>query len=294
MGAHDPGEVRGMSGRRLKVFVDDLRDAPEGWLWIMTPGEAIDLLKSGEVREISLDHDLGYDEAGDDLAGYQIVAWLEEAVATGEFAFPLPLISIHSANPVGRRNTSGLLPPSRGSRRGAVSERLYLRKATTANVGFYNSAYRAGRHSDTGVGYFLPGWRIGPLAVAIVFGPLIPLIPLILLYVLAKTVWALVSPRVNPAGDALRGASDPPPAYNPEQRHDRLQVRPPLLPGRPDPEQHPLGRPGRCLVAQRAVGVAGLRGRERILGHLRLQPPLHVPPVRLRPSATRGRMPRRP
>ncbi|MDE1348062.1 cyclic-phosphate processing receiver domain-containing protein [Vibrio aestuarianus] len=49
------------------------------------PEEAIALLKQGTVTEISLDHDLGDDEHG---TGYDVVLWIEEAVATRGFQPP--------------------------------------------------------------------------------------------------------------------------------------------------------------------------------------------------------------
>lgn len=75
----------------------------------------------------------------------------------------------------------------------------------------HNPAYRVIRHSDSGIGYFPPGWWIAPLSVAIVFWPLIPVV---LLFVLAKALCSLLFSRKNPAGDALKDAPDPPPAYN--------------------------------------------------------------------------------
>src|SRR5439155_2676500 len=47
---------------RMKVWLDDRRSPypdPDSWTWVRTPAEAIELLKTGEVTEISLDHDLG-------------------------------------------------------------------------------------------------------------------------------------------------------------------------------------------------------------------------------------------
>ncbi|WP_407829907.1 cyclic-phosphate processing receiver domain-containing protein [Vibrio vulnificus] len=43
------------------------------------------LLKQGTVTEISLDHDLGDDEHS---TGYDVVLWIEEAVATQGFQPP--------------------------------------------------------------------------------------------------------------------------------------------------------------------------------------------------------------
>jgi hypothetical protein len=57
------------------------------------PDEAIELLKSGLVEELSLDHDLGDDERG---TGYDVVLWVEEAVAM--HGFIPPKITVHSAN----------------------------------------------------------------------------------------------------------------------------------------------------------------------------------------------------
>ena len=84
--------------RNLKVWLDDLRPAPEGWVRVLWPSEAIELLKTGAVAELSLDHDLGDDSRG---TGYDVLVWLEEQVALQ--GFEPPAIVIHSANVVGRQ-----------------------------------------------------------------------------------------------------------------------------------------------------------------------------------------------
>ncbi|AHF91380.1 hypothetical protein OPIT5_15300 [Opitutaceae bacterium TAV5] len=81
----------------MKVWLDDVREAPEGWQRVFWPDEAIALLQRGSVTGISLDHDLGDDTRG---TGYDVIAWIEEAVAVRGFV--APEIRIHSANPVGR------------------------------------------------------------------------------------------------------------------------------------------------------------------------------------------------
>ena len=78
----------------MKVFLDDERPAPEGWTRTRWPDEAIALLQTGNVTDISLDHDLGNDEKG---TGYDVLLWIEEAVAMRHFS--PPNIVIHSANP---------------------------------------------------------------------------------------------------------------------------------------------------------------------------------------------------
>jgi hypothetical protein len=77
----------------MKLFLDDEREAPEGWVRVRWPEEAIKLLSTGQVTDLSLDHDLGDDERG---TGYDVVLWIEEAVATEGFV--PPRIVVHSAN----------------------------------------------------------------------------------------------------------------------------------------------------------------------------------------------------
>ncbi|MES2011739.1 MAG: cyclic-phosphate processing receiver domain-containing protein [Pseudomonadota bacterium] len=64
-----------------------------GWRRVYWPDEAIQLLESGAVEEISLDHDLGNDARG---TGYDVILWIEEAVALR--GFKPPRIIVHSAN----------------------------------------------------------------------------------------------------------------------------------------------------------------------------------------------------
>ena len=47
----------------MRVWLDDQRAAPEGWVHVRTPEEAIELLRGGEVEELSLDHDLASSSA---------------------------------------------------------------------------------------------------------------------------------------------------------------------------------------------------------------------------------------
>ena len=77
----------------MKVYLDDERETPLGWERVYWPDEAIALLKTGEVTHISLDHDLGDDARG---TGYDVVLWIEEAVATQ--GYNPPVITVHSAN----------------------------------------------------------------------------------------------------------------------------------------------------------------------------------------------------
>ncbi len=88
----------------MKVFLDDLRCPPEGWIAVLWPEDAIELLKTGEVIELSLDHDLGDDSHG---TGYDVLLWIEDAVVVSGF-LP-PRITIHSANPAAKQRMEAAL-----------------------------------------------------------------------------------------------------------------------------------------------------------------------------------------
>ena len=81
----------------MKVFLDDERTTPEGWVRVYWPDEAVALLQTGQVTEISLDHDLGDDARG---TGYDVLLWIEEAVHLRGFV--PPRMQVHSANPAAR------------------------------------------------------------------------------------------------------------------------------------------------------------------------------------------------
>ncbi len=81
----------------MRVFLDVERPAPAGWARAYRPGEVIRLPETGQVTEVSLDHDLGDDARG---TGYDVVLWVEEAAAVRGFA--APRLTVHSANPPAR------------------------------------------------------------------------------------------------------------------------------------------------------------------------------------------------
>jgi hypothetical protein len=81
----------------VKVWLDDRREAPEGWVHVRTPEDAIDLLRGGGVDELSLDHDLGLDVGARERTGYDVLVWLEAEVAAGR-ARPSAVMRVHSGN----------------------------------------------------------------------------------------------------------------------------------------------------------------------------------------------------
>jgi len=81
----------------MKVYLDDERPAPAGWMQVRWPEEVICLLQTGQVTDVSLDHDLGDDQRG---TGYDVIRWIEDQVAFHDFT--PPCLSVHSANPSAR------------------------------------------------------------------------------------------------------------------------------------------------------------------------------------------------
>ena len=86
----------------MKIWVDDVRPAPEGYVWCKTVNGAKRLLSDPHIQHcytielVDIDHDAGnYARSGGDYI--KLLDWLEE---TGR-NYP---IRIHSMNPVGREN----------------------------------------------------------------------------------------------------------------------------------------------------------------------------------------------
>lgn len=114
----------------MKIWMDDMRPAPEGYIWVTTVEAAIYEItqynhesdwdweqyilgyvdretferrhKIWSVEEISCDNDLGEGNA----EGYKLLDWLE---ATGR-NYP---IRIHSANPVARQRMQAIIQRNR-------------------------------------------------------------------------------------------------------------------------------------------------------------------------------------
>lgn len=82
----------------MKIWLDDIRVAPNGWVWVKTAYEAIDLLNNEEVEEISLDNDLGPNQP----EGYLVLEYIEFRLANF-LVLPPKKIHIHTANPVAAR-----------------------------------------------------------------------------------------------------------------------------------------------------------------------------------------------
>jgi len=82
----------------MRVWLDDMniRDPSSGWTIARTADEAIELLMTGEVEAISLDHDLQdfrQDPYPSEVTGMHVVRWM---IANNVFP---KVINVHSLNP---------------------------------------------------------------------------------------------------------------------------------------------------------------------------------------------------
>ena len=82
----------------MKLWVDDVRPAPEGYIWLTTCTDVIGVIgrSYNKIELLDLDHDSG--DFGRDYI--DILNWAEEVFGE-DFTIP---IRIHSMNPVGVAN----------------------------------------------------------------------------------------------------------------------------------------------------------------------------------------------
>lgn len=81
------------------LWLDDERPMPSAYTHLAkTATEAIDIIKSGQVVVVSLDHDLG-DGCG---TGYEVAKYIEENAVKG--MLPPIRCYVHSMNVVGQKN----------------------------------------------------------------------------------------------------------------------------------------------------------------------------------------------
>lgn len=90
----------------MKIWLDDIRPVPEGYVGARSVNETIRLIedaesKGVEIEILDLDHDLG-DFASDGGDAIKILDFLVER----ETYYP---IAIHTSNPVGRANMERMI-----------------------------------------------------------------------------------------------------------------------------------------------------------------------------------------
>lgn len=104
----------------MKIWVDDIRPAPQGYLWAKSVNEAIDYIRKYSdyldfnmnrvqaVELIDLDHDAGdYACYGGDYIN--ILKWMEKEQKYGNIYMRSIPIHIHSMNPVGVQNMRAII-----------------------------------------------------------------------------------------------------------------------------------------------------------------------------------------
>ena len=91
----------------MKLWIDDVRPAPEGYIWIKSVNQAKTAIKTYELNYydygvlIDIDHDAG-DFATDGGDYIELLKWLEATKRN----YP---IHIHSMNPVGIQNMRAII-----------------------------------------------------------------------------------------------------------------------------------------------------------------------------------------
>ncbi len=85
----------------MKLWLDDERPAPEGWVWVKTVDEAENAFlgtddsvnpKLETITDISVDHDLGEEQKD----GYTFLVWVEDGVFNK--IWDAPWTNVHSMN----------------------------------------------------------------------------------------------------------------------------------------------------------------------------------------------------
>lgn len=94
----------------MKVWVDDVRPAPDGYVWCKSVEDFVVLATRkgyGAIEELSLDHDAGdYAKYGGDFI--EILKLLEYIEYFCDFRVKFP-INIHTMNPVGAQNMRAII-----------------------------------------------------------------------------------------------------------------------------------------------------------------------------------------
>ena len=103
--------------KAIRIYLDDERQEPEGWIRTKTAAATIVMLRDFSLRgqkvdELSLDHDLGpshyLGDYSDRNTGYAVLEWIEDSIKTINY-FPPTVIKVHSMNPAGRARMEKLI-----------------------------------------------------------------------------------------------------------------------------------------------------------------------------------------
>lgn len=87
----------------IKLYLDDLRPIPNEFIGVRSYTEFINYINQNGLPDfISFDHDLGLEESGFDCAKWLVNYCLDKKIGLPEF-------TVHSQNPVGKKNIESLL-----------------------------------------------------------------------------------------------------------------------------------------------------------------------------------------
>ena len=79
----------------MKIYLDDLREAPEGWVRVDHPNQVISYILQGKAEVIDLDYHLGDDS---DYTGLTVLKWLMNEILEGRTPQVVPEILIHTGD----------------------------------------------------------------------------------------------------------------------------------------------------------------------------------------------------
>lgn len=93
----------------MKLWLDDVRPAPDGWLWSSTAQSAIWYLQSHIITEASLDYDIIWSSADETdwentQTGFGVVSWMER-----NNVWPVDGVKVHSANKAGAARMQAII-----------------------------------------------------------------------------------------------------------------------------------------------------------------------------------------
>lgn len=94
-----------------KLYLDDKRPLPEGYVLALSFDEAVRLVtEKGCPDFISFDHDLGINPDGSEQNGYDFAKWFVDQDLDGKINIPTNFdYKVHSSNPAGVRNIDGIM-----------------------------------------------------------------------------------------------------------------------------------------------------------------------------------------
>jgi hypothetical protein len=77
----------------MKIFLDDLREPPPGWIKVTHPNDVTSHILQGEAEIIDLDYPLGNDRK---YTGLTVMKWLQNEIGEGRIPARVPEFRIHT------------------------------------------------------------------------------------------------------------------------------------------------------------------------------------------------------